>query len=134
MDVGGRLAAGLATMRKHAESRMRSVALVERVTVTTHQTTGADVESVVVVHARLACRVKAAESLAQAGLVSVTEVREVLHVPWNTAGLTVGLRVTILESPSPVVVGNRYRLARPHEADDTTAQRWGVETWAELMS
>lgn len=135
--LGDIIARNLPRLRAEALSRMTSTALIEAVNVAPDPATGLDVETATVVHASLACRVKASGARPRAATISagtVTEVTDELHVPWDTAGLAEGLRVTITASDSPVVLGNRYRLAAPHEGDQTTAQRWGVETWPQEMT
>ena len=100
--------------------------------VTADPLTGADVVTAETVHAALPCRVKASESAIQprdvAG-VDTPERPDQIHFPWDTAGLEVGQRVTVTASQNPILVGRVYRLVRPHVGDDTTAQRWGVESW-----
>ena len=131
--IGDDIARALPECRAHALSRMTSTAYVERVLgVTADPLTGADVVQVETVHAALPCRVKASVSALQprdvAG-VDVPERPDQIHFPWDTAGLEVGQRVTVTASRNPILVGKVYRLVRPHVGDDTTAQRWGVESW-----
>ena len=123
----------LPELRAHALSRMASTAHVERIlSVDADPLTGADVVTAATVHAALACRVKASVSAIQprdvAG-VDVPERPDQIHFPRDTAGLEVGQRVTVTASQNPLLVGRVYRLVRPHVGDDTTAQRWGVESW-----
>lgn len=131
--LGDDVSGALGELRAHALSRMTSTAYVERVLgVTADPLTGADVVQVETVHAALPCRVKASVSALQprdvAG-VDVPERPDQIHFPWDTAGLEVGQRVTVTASRNPILVGKVYRLVRPHVGDDTTAQRWGVESW-----
>ena len=131
--LGDDVAGVLPELRAHAHSRMTSTAHVERVlAVTADPLTGADVVTAATVHAALPCRVKASESAIQprdvAG-VDVPERPDQLHFPWDTSGLEVGQRVTVTASRNPILVGRVYRLVRSHIGDDTTAQRWGVESW-----
>ena len=125
--------AGLAEGRAAAESRMTTTIHVERVLlVDADPMTGHDVETVETVHAALKCRVKAGTAALQPRDVSGVDIPErpdQLHFPWNTPGLNVGQRVTVTASQNPLLVGKVYRLVRPHLGDDTTAQRWGVESW-----
>ena len=131
--LGDDVAGVLPELRAHALSRMTSTAHVERIlSVTADPLTGADVVTAATVHAALPCRVKASEADLQprdlAG-VDVPERPDQIHFPWDTAGLEVGQRVTVTASRNPILVGKVYRLVRPHVGDDTTAQRWGVESW-----
>ncbi len=116
--------------RALALARMDSTARVESVSVAPDPLTGADVETATVVLPASPCRVKAGwtQQDTAAGR-AVTVVNDAIHFPWDTAGLTEGLRVTITASEQPLLVGLRYRLAAPHLGDQATAQRWGVESW-----
>ena len=131
--LGDDVAGVLPELRALALSRMTSTAHVERILgVTADPLTGADVVTAATVHAALPCRVKASEAAIQprdvAG-VDIPERPDQIHFPWDTAGLEVGQRVTVTASRNPILVGKVYRLVRPHVGDDTTAQRWGVESW-----
>lgn len=131
--LGDDVAGVLPELRAHALSRMTSTARVERILgVTANPMTGADVVTAETVHAALRCRVKASVAAIQPRDVSGVDIPErpdQLHFPWNTPGLNVGQRVTVTASQNPLLVGKVYRLVRPHLGDDTTAQRWGVESW-----
>ena len=131
--LGDDVAGALPELRAHALSRMTSTAHVERIlSVTADPLTGADVETVETVHAALPCRVKAASGAVQPADVSglaIPERSDELHVEYDTAGLGVGMRATIIASRNPALVGRVYRLSRSHTGDDLTAQRWGVESW-----
>lgn len=131
--LGDDVAGVLPELRTHALSRMTSTARVERILgVTADPLTGADVVTAATVHAALACRVKASESAIQPRDVAGADIPErpdQLHFPWDTAGLEVGQRATVTASRNPILVGKVYRLVRSHVGDDTTAQRWGVESW-----
>ena len=131
--LGDDVAGVLPELRALALSRMTSTAHVERILgVTADPLTGADVVTAATVHAALPCRVKASEAAIQprdvAG-VDIPERPDQIHFPWDTAGLEVGQRVTVTASRNPLLVGRVYRLVRSHIGDDTTAQRWGVESW-----
>ena len=131
--LGDDVAGVLPELRAHALSRMTSTAHVERILgVAADPLTGADVVTAATVHAALPCRVKASEAAIQprdvAG-VDVPERPDQIHFPWDAAGLEVGQRVTVTASRNPILVGRVYRLVRSHLGDDTTAQRWGVESW-----
>ena len=131
--IGDDVRSALPELRQHAESRMSTTVRVERIlSVTADPMTGADVVTPATVHAALPCRVKASEAEIQprdlAG-VDVSERPDQIHFPWDTAGLEVGQRVTVTASRNPILVGRVYRLVRSHIGDDTTAQRWGVESW-----
>ena len=131
--LGDDVAGVLPELRANALSRMTSTAHVERIlSVTADPLTGADVVTAATVHAALPCRVKASESAIQprdvAG-VDAPERPDQIHFPWDTTGLAVGMRATVTASRNPILVGRMYRLVRPHLGDDTTAQRWGVESW-----
>ena len=140
MTLNSAVEAALPELRAEAEGRMTVTAKVEAVAVSAGPT-GADVETPTVIHAALRCRVKAV-SRRQSLIGHVagspqTQVSDEIHVPWDTTGLKVGQRVTVtalgpLDPPS--LLGNVYRLASPQEGSQHTAQRWGVETWAALMS
>ena len=137
---GSDIEAALPELRAAAESRMRTTAKVESVAVSPG-TTGADMETPTVVHAAIRCRVKAMSGRQSlTGHVAgspQTQVSDEIHFPWDTVGLKVGLRVTVTglgPSDPPSLLGNVYRLSSPHEGSQSTAQRWGVETWAALMS
>ena len=130
--LGDDVAGVLPELRAHALSRMTSTARVERILgVTANPMTGADVVTAETVHAALACRVKASVAIQPRDVsgVDIPERPDQLHFPWNTPGLNVGQRVTVTASQNPLLVGKVYRLVRPHLGDDTTAQRWGVESW-----
>lgn len=124
---------GLPKLRAEAKSRMTTTIHVERVlSVDADPMTGHDVETVETVHAALKCRVKAGTAALQPRDVSGVDIPErpdQLHFPWDTTGLAVGMRATVTASRNPILVGKVYRLVRPHVGDDTTAQRWGVESW-----
>lgn len=123
----------LPQLRAQAASRMTSTVRVESVTVAPDPLTGADVVTVAaVVHAALACWIKAGASSAQPADVqgaSVAEVADELRFPWDTQGLAAGQRATVTASQTPLLVGVTYRLAKPHMGDQQTAQRWAVESW-----
>lgn len=131
--LGDDVAGVLPELRAHALSRMTSTAHVERIlSVTPDPLTGQDVVTAETVHAALPCRLKAATSAlrpANVGDLTIPEHSDQLHVPWDTPGLAVGMRATITASSNPLLVGRVYRLSRSHVGDDTTAQRWGVESW-----
>ena len=131
--LGDDVRSALPELRQHAESRMSTTVRVERIlSVTADPMTGADVVTPATVHAALACRVKASESAIQPRDVSGVDIPErpdQIHFPWDATGLEVGMRATVTASRNPILVGRMYRLVRPHLGDDTTAQRWGVESW-----
>ena len=133
MTVQAAIDEALPTLRAEATARMTSLALVESVAVSTDRVTGGDIETVTVVYEALPCRVKAptrSANLADVQGATTTVYTLELHVPWDTTGLTEGLRVTVAASRNPALVGNTYRLTDPGEGDQITAQRWGVESWA----
>lgn len=138
MTVQAAIDATLPTLRAEAVTRMRSTALVERIDgVEPDPLTGADVESVAVTQAAVRCRVKTTGRSARVGTVAGATVAVPsleLHFPWDAPGLAEGCRVTITESDNPLLVGNRYRLVDPGEADQVTAQRWGAETWTPYLA
>ena len=131
--LGDDVAGVLPELRAHALSRMTSTARVERVlSVTADPLTGADVVTAETVHAALPCRVRAASGgLRPANVdgLTIAEQSDQLHFPWDTSGLDVGMRATITASRNPALVGRVYRLSRSPLGDDSTAQRWGVESW-----
>lgn len=131
--LGADISAHLPELRAHALSRMTSTVRVERIlSVVADPMTGADVVTAATVHAALACRVKASVAAIQPRDVAGADIPErsdQIHFPWDTPGLGVGQRVTVTASQNPILVGKVYRLVRPHVGDDTTAQRWGVESW-----
>lgn len=131
--LGDDVAGALPELRANARSRMTSTVRVERIlSVNADPMTGADVVAAETVHAALACRVKASPSADQPRDVAGADIPEhpdQIHFPWDTTGLEVGMRVTVTASQNPILVGKVYRLMRPHVGDDTTAQRWGVESW-----
>ena len=131
--LGDDVAGVLPELRTHALSRMTSTARVERILgVTADPLTGQDVVTAETVHAALPCRLKAAASArrpANVGDLTIPEHSDQLHAPWDTPDLAVGMRATITDARNPVLVGSVYRLVRPPVGDDTTAQRWGVESW-----
>lgn len=133
MTLGASIAGILPELRSHAESRMTSTVRVERVlSVTADPMTGQDVVTAETVHAAVPCRLKAATSAlrpAAVGDLTIPEHSDQLHVPWDIPGLAVGMRATITASSNPLLVGRVYRMSRSHVGDDTTAQRWGVESW-----
>ena len=144
MTLNAAIEGALPTLRAEAEARMQSRCRIESVAVTPHPLTGKDVEQAELVTIEwrgetlsdTPCRVRADDGQAMEADVEsaqIGEVRSVLHVPWDTPGLRPGLRATITASDSPAVIGNQYRLVRPHEGDQATAQRWGVESWAQQM-
>ena len=140
MSLNAAIEAALPELRAEAEGRMTVTAKVEAVAVTPGPT-GADVETPTVIHQAIRCRIQAG-GRRQSVLVHVAgsiqaQVSDEVHFPWDTIGLEAGLRVTItaigpLDPPS--LLGNVYRLSSPHEGSQAKAQRWGVETWAALMS
>lgn len=140
MSLNAAIEAALPELRAEAEGRMTVTAKVEAVAVTPGPT-GADVETPTVIHQAIRCRVKAV-GRRQSVLVHVAgsiqaQVSDEVHFPWDTVGLKVGLRVTVTglgPSDPPSLLGNVYRLSSPSEGSQATAQRWGVETWAALMS
>lgn len=112
---------------------MTTIVHIERILgVTADPLTGADVVTAETVHAALVCRVKAGTAALQPRDVSGVDIPErpdQIHFPWDTVGLEVGQRATVTASRNPILVDRVYRLVRPHVGDDTTAQRWGVESW-----
>lgn len=121
--------------RHLAKSRMTCMVRVESVSVAADVATGADVETITVVHVSLPCRIKDATRQVAGGDLqgaSVTVSMPELHVPWDTLGLAVGQRAVVtavgaLDRPS--LLGTAYRLTGPSEGSLVTAQRWGVELW-----
>lgn len=120
--------------RRLATSRMTVAVRVESVAVAP-DATGADVATATVIHAALPCRVKVGGLRPRDANVQGSAIMESspeLHIPWDTLGLTVGLRAVVvavgpLDPPS--LLGNTYRLTGPSEGSQMTAQRWGVESW-----
>ena len=115
---------------------MTSVVRVESVAVTESRVTGEDIESAVLV-AELPCRVKSPKTSPaadSAGGATVQPVGPELHFEWDAPGLRSGMRATILTSESPLLIGRVFRLVQPPEGEQMTAQRWGVESWAQQMS
>ena len=133
--IGQDIAAALPELRREAESRMLMAVRIESVTVSADTSTGADTETVVVVHASIPCRIKDAvrqERSADMQGVSVVVLGLVLHVPWDTAGLLSGQRAVVVSCgplDPPALLGVAYRLASPTRGSPATAQRWGVEVW-----
>ena len=114
---------------------MTSVVRVESVAVTESRATGEDIESAVLV-AELPCRVKSPKtspSADSAGGATVQPVGPELHFEWDAPGLRSGMRATVLTSESPLLIGRVFRLVQPPEGEQMTAQRWGVESWAQQM-
>lgn len=137
--LGDTLAAALPQLRAEAESRMRSVARIERITgVTPDPMTGHDVVTVEIVHGALPCRLRQRTMMRDAedsaGGATIPVQSPELHVPWDTPGLQVGMRAVITASEAPHLVGVMYRLAMRPEGEQVTAQRWGVESWTNSLS
>lgn len=131
--LGDDIRAALPGLRGHAESRMTSTARVEAVRAGTDPLTG-QVSAVVTAtpHESIRCRVRtrsAGPPAVHVGGASVPESVSTISFPWDTLGLAPGLRVTILTSESPVLAGRVFRLTRPPDSEQLTAQRWEVETW-----
>lgn len=124
----------LAELRQHAESRMTSRCMVELVDVTADPLTGQDIETATVVLPELRCRVRLSTATGRnqtapgrgttAGLTS-----PMLHVPWDTTGLAVGMRITITAAESPLLTERKFRIVQPPDGDQLTAQRWEMEGW-----
>lgn len=131
--LGDELLAVLPELRGHAESRMTSTARVETVRAETDPLTGQVAAVVVgVAHESIRCRVRtrsAGPAAVHVGGASVPESVSIISFPWDTLGLAPGMRVTILTSESPILVGRVFRLTRPPDSEQVTAQRWEVETW-----
>ena len=138
--LGSDIAVALPTLRAEAESRMTLTVRVESVAVAPDADTGADVEAATVSHLALPCRLKPGRLQPRGASVqgsTVTETSPEMHFPWDASGLRVGHRAVVTAVgplDSPMLVGRAYRLTGPSEGSQMTAQRWGVETWAELMS
>lgn len=112
---------------------MTSTARVDQVVAITDPLTGHVSDMVTATpHAEIQCRVRSLNARSadvHVGGASVSESASIISFPWNTLGLTPGLRVTILTSESPILAGRMFRLTRPPDSEQVTAQRWEVESW-----
>ena len=131
MTINDAIQSALPRLRAEANARMTSTALIESVTVAADPMTGRDVETPTTV-ATLPCRVKSSGvqgTRANISSAAILENRQMLHFPWDTTVLRVGMRATITASSTPSLVGMVYRLDSPTQGDQATAQRWEVESW-----
>lgn len=108
---------------------MTSTVRVESVVTTANPSTGADVVTATLV-ASLPCRIKAGGAGgSDVQGVSIPATSDELHFPWDTEGLTPGLRAIVTASKTPALLGRVFRLVGPCVGDQQTAQRWEVESW-----
>lgn len=133
--LGDSIAAALPSLRAHAESRMSSTCRIEGVRIDTDPAEGGPIEVVEWTAYEGRCRLRARNSGREAGASSTQAVHSLeLHIPVGAGPVSVGQRVTMIDSRNPAVVGNRYRVTHLHEADDLTAQRLEVEAWAATLT
>lgn len=135
MNFGEELAAGLAELRVHAESRFGCRCEIRRLTGRNAQNeaNGREVPTYVVVHADVPCRLPSsvrATGAKEAGAAMRPDVDREVHVsadlPLTRDGwLIVVTAVDALSNPD--LVGQSFRIVDPHPADQVTARRIGVK-------
>lgn len=126
MTFGAGIAAALPRLQAHAESLMTSTATFtrrgERVW---DEDTGQYVDAPVTVYEGR-CKIQtfqAYESEPEAGGATRVIQRYYLHVPVSAGIFLPGDRAEVTASGNPILVGNVYVVAGPHEKDWQTAQR-----------
>lgn len=127
--------AALPQLRAEAEARMVSACVIERVTGLVTAADGTVSESVTLVWSG-GCRVRGrGEWVSEQGEGATNAVHSTeVHIPVSALGVMSGDRITITDSPEPRQVGNVYRIVRLHDGSQTTAQRLGVESWAQTLT
>lgn len=134
MNFGTEVAAGLAELRIHAESRFGCLCEIRRLTGRQAQDedTGREVPTYVVVHADVPCRLPSsvrATGAKDAGAAMRPDVDREVHVSASLPLTQFGwlIVVTAVDSlTNPDLVGQVYRVTDPHPADQVTARRVGV--------
>ena len=132
MSYIGDISAALDDLRIAAESRMTSTCAIESVATET-DSTGAVIITVTPVWSG-PCRLRTRDTMTtQAGQSTHSVMIDQVHIPVWADGVRTGHRLTVTDACDPRLIGNVYRVRGVHEADQTTAQRLGVESWGSTL-
>ena len=132
MDLSPYIEAALPHLRQAAESRMTSVCAIESVELGTSP--AGEVTEVVAHVWSGPCRLRTRETMTtQAGQSTQSVMIDQVHIPVWADGVRTGHRLTVTDACDPRLAGNVYRVRGVHEADQTTAQRLGVESWGSTL-